>query len=93
MHPVRTGAATMEGSFDTLRPWIQHLHIHDGYAEGGGLAPIGDGGFDHRVVVKCLDSVGYDGYLSGEWISWDDPFESHLPREVAKMREYEAGLA
>jgi sugar phosphate isomerase/epimerase len=60
--------------------------------EGGGLAPMGDGDFDHRTVVKCLDSMGYDGYLSGEWINWDDPFASHLPREVAKMREYEAEL-
>lgn len=93
MHPVRTGAATMEESFETLKPWIKHLHIHDGHMQGGGLAPIGEGDFDHRVVVRCLDSIGYDGYLSGEWINWDDPFASHLPREVAKMREYEAELA
>ncbi len=93
MHPVRTGAATMAESFETLKPWINHLHIHDGHMQGGGLAPIGDGAFDHRVVVERLLSVGYDGYLSGEWINWDDPFESHLPREVAKMREYEAELA
>jgi sugar phosphate isomerase/epimerase len=91
MHPVRTGAATMEESFETLKPWIKHLHIHDG--DDNGLAPIGSGDYDHRAVVKCLDSIGYDGYLSGEWINWDDPFESHLPREVAKMREYEAELA
>ena len=40
MHPVRRGYATIEESFESLKPWIQHLHIHDGSAQKS-LLPIG----------------------------------------------------
>jgi len=93
MHPVRTGAATMEEAFQTLKPWIRHLHVHDGTAGSLELAPIGTGAYDHRTAVKLLLAAGYDGYLSGEWIGWSDPYESHLPREVATLRGYERELA
>lgn len=94
MHPVRTGHATIDESFQALKPWIRHLHVHDGGDEGGKhvLAPMGEGDIDHRRVIELLATVSYDGFLSGEWINWE-PCEVHLPRELAVLKGYEADLA
>ena len=92
MHPVRRGGATMEQAFESLEPWIRHVHFHDGLmeGEGGGLTPIGQGVIDHAAAVRLLQQGGYDGFLSGEWINWSS-WEDHLPRELATMRSYEKG--
>ena len=92
MHPVRTGKATIDESFEALRPWIRHLHIHDGVADENGrplLRPIGEGQVDHRQAMKRLLELGYDGFLSGEWIRWES-YEKHLPRELETLRRLEA---
>jgi len=90
MHPVRVADKTMDEAFDTLKPWIRHVHFHDGLKkeDGGGLTPIGEGIVDHRSAVQLLKSASYDGYLSGEWINWE-PYDVHLPRELATMKGYE----
>lgn len=89
MHPVRMGFATVEESFSTLRPWIRHLHVHDGTGKGSELTPIGSGTIDHRMAVRLLVGAGYTGFLSGEWIKWED-HRIHLPRELATLKGYEA---
>ncbi len=89
MHPVRTENATIDESFEALKPWIRHLHVHDASKETGKLTPIGEGFIDHKRAIELLLTIPYGGYLSGEWISWDDPYENHLPREVATMKRYE----
>jgi sugar phosphate isomerase/epimerase len=89
MHPVRTGFATMDQAFETLKPWIRHLHVHDASRQTGKLVPIGKGDYDHRRVIELLLSISYDGYISGEWINWEDPYEVHLPRELATLKRYE----
>jgi hypothetical protein len=38
--------------------------------------------------VELLQAMPYTGYLSGEWINWE-PYEMHLPRELAAMKAYE----
>jgi sugar phosphate isomerase/epimerase len=91
MHPVRGGFATIEESFAILKPYIAHLHVHDGEAGNGGLLPIGQGVVDHRAAIACLLTADYQGYISGEWIGWE-PYEIHLPRELATMKGYEAEL-
>jgi sugar phosphate isomerase/epimerase len=53
--------------------------------------PIGQGAYDHRRVLELLQAEGYDGYLSGEWINWE-PYEVHLPRELATLKQYEAEI-
>lgn len=91
MHPVRTGFATIDQSFDILKPWIRHLHVHDGSAGPElKLVPIGTGIIDHRRAIALLRTIGYTGAISGEWIGWE-PWETHLPRELATLRRYEAG--
>ena len=90
MHPVRVAKKTIQESFDTLKPWIKHVHFHDGVTADGNLkmVPIGTGEIDHRQAVKCLKGTAYAGFLSGEWIKWE-PWETHLPRELAVMKAYE----
>jgi len=90
MHPVRTGHATMDAAFAALRPWIHHVHVHDGVVTVQRIeyVPIGTGAIDHRRAVELLATTNYQDYLSGEWIGWE-PAEVHLPRELATLKEYE----
>lgn len=91
MHPVRTANVTMDEAFDALKPWIRHLHIHDGGKAAPGLLPIGTGEIDHRRALELLAEIEYEGFVSGEWIGWE-PYDIHLPRELATMRQYEQEL-
>ena len=77
-----------------LAPWIKHVHFHDGGTKNGQFAmqPIGEGEIDHQRAVELLKSISYDGYLSGEWSGWE-PYETHLPRELATMKHYEHELS
>ena len=90
LHPVRMGLATIAQSFATLSPWIRHLHVHD-WANNS-FAPIGTGIVDHRTAIALLAQAGYTGAVSGEWINWE-PYETHLPREIAVLRKYLAESA
>ena len=88
MHPIQRGNATMDEAFEALEPWIRHLHLHDGTKEAG-LMPIGRGDIDHKRALELLRTIDYAGFLSGEWINWE-PYEVHLPRELATLKAYEA---
>ena len=91
MHPVRVSGVTMDDAFAVVKPWIRHVHFHDGARDGTiGLSPIGEGIIDHRSAAKLLMSIPYEVYLSGEWINWE-PHQTHLPRELATMKSYESG--
>lgn len=92
MHPVRAGH-TMDSAFALLAPWVRHVHVHDGALGGGKIAmmPMGEGDLDHRRALELLRGANYDGFISGEWIHWE-PYETHLPRELAALKAYEASL-
>ena len=92
MHPVRIGGASIDSSFAALQPFVRHLHVHDGTLGDFRLTPIGEGAIDHRRALELLLSAGYAGFISGEWIDWE-PYETHLPRELATLKGYEAELA
>ena len=92
MHPIRRGNATMDSAFLALKPWIRHLHIHDGPGDTSGLLPIGTGAIDHKRALQLLKTINYQGFLSGEWIKWAE-YPNHLPKELATMKAYEAELA
>lgn len=87
MHPVVRAHVTMEAAFEALKPWIRHVHVHDG-DENSKLCPIGQGKIDHVCALRCLKQINYAGYVSGEWIDWE-PFEIHLPRELAALKKCE----
>jgi len=91
-HPVRRAGVTMDEAYQALKPWVRHVHFHDMVAEKDGsshLLPVGQGKIDHRRAVELLKADDYSGFMSGEWIGWE-PFETHLPRELATMKSYEA---
>jgi sugar phosphate isomerase/epimerase len=90
MHPVLSASYTVEKSFELLKPWIRHVHVHDGAYDGYRLVfkPIGQGAIDHGSAVKNLRDSGFTGFISGEWIDWE-PYDIHLPREIATLRQYE----
>lgn len=77
----------MDEVFQTLKPWIRHVHFHDGVTHMEKLVfkPVGEGEIDHRRAVELLKLDKYDGYLSGEWYAWE-PYEEHLPRELATIK-------
>jgi sugar phosphate isomerase/epimerase len=83
----------MSEAYDVLHPWIGHVHFHDGVDRTGKLdmVPVGEGVIDHKRAVELLAGADFDGYLSGEWINWE-PWQDHLPRELATMKGYEAAL-
>jgi sugar phosphate isomerase/epimerase len=94
MHPVRKAGRTIAEAFETLRPWIRHVHVHDAGANPDALdfRPIGTGDVDHAEAFALLRSMDYGGWLSGEWIKWE-PGEVHLPRELEAMKRIEASLS
>ena len=87
-HCVRGGggvkAYTVRESYEVLKSWIRHCHIHDALKDGG-WAPMGEGFVDHREAMACLESDGYTGYMSGEWIGWDKK-PKHLQDEIERLR-------
>jgi sugar phosphate isomerase/epimerase len=91
MHPVRVAGVTMTAAFEVLKGWIRHAHFHDGVTLADGtltMTPVGEGDIDHKTALMLLEGMGFDGYMSGEWINWE-PYEKHLPRELAAMKAYE----
>ena len=89
-HTTRVAKLSIDQAFSLLQPYIKHVHFHDGTESADKLEflPIGHGIYDHRAVLKALSSIGYTGFLSGEWIDWE-PAEVHLPRELAAMKAME----
>ena len=91
MHPVIFAGRSMDKAFAALRPWIRHVHVHDGSLDEDcklSMLPIGTGGVDHRRALALLAEMGYEGYISGEGINWE-PWEVHLPRELAALKALE----
>ncbi len=90
LHPVRRVRCSIDQAFTTLKPWIHHVHFHDGVASESNLEfrSIGRGDIDHRRAVHLLRSIRYEGFLSGEWINWESA-EIHLPRELEALLQYE----
>ena len=89
-HTERVAGATADESFGLLKPWIHHVHFHDGTHASDRLEhrAIGSGELEVGRVVALLQGVGYADYLSGEWIDWE-PAEVHLPRELRAVKALE----
>lgn len=87
MHPVLRAGYPVAIAFDILRPWIRHVHLHDGRMDAGKLTllPVGEGDIDHAAALRLLKADGYGGYASGEWINWE-PWQTHLPRELKTLK-------
>lgn len=97
MHPVRWAGVTMEEAYWALKPWIRHVHVHDGCdrADKVQIVPMGSGDFDHRKVLELLLADHYDAFISGEWMQGSmspEFFASHLEPELLMLKRYEHEL-
>ncbi|MGD0090390.1 MAG: hypothetical protein ABSE73_10770, partial [Planctomycetota bacterium] len=92
MHPVRTKLSTMEQAFETLKPWIQHAHIHDCERyDDMVFVSIGKGIIDHKLALGRLMGLKRDLFISFEWFNMGS-HERHLPAELATMKAYESSM-
>jgi L-ribulose-5-phosphate 3-epimerase len=85
------------GGVAVLRDYIVHTHAKDGVclrkSETGGLntfleVPLGEGGVAFRHYLKALDDIGYDGFLTIERETGDDPV-SDVANAIAFLRSFE----
>lgn len=91
MHPVLTAHADMAETFSLLRPYVRHVHFHGGtYVGGFKFLPVEGNTVDHKLALRELTGMGYDGWISGEWIGWDQP--DYLKTELQTMLRYEEEL-
>lgn len=97
-HIVRMTGRGVADHFPVVSRHVRHVHFHDGTdsKEAPILAPIGTGIVDHAELLRSLRSIGFEGYLMGEWIHSmmegnTDPIV-YLPRELKKLKEIEAAL-
>jgi len=91
LHTIARGNTKEAESFEILKPWIKHVHAHDGILGEGGrytFKTFGEGVADYATVIRVLRDCDYTGYVSGEWINWEDSYEVHLPRELAKLKGF-----
>lgn len=86
MHPVRSAGVSMEEAWQRLRPWIRHVHVHDGRTSPGKIVfePCGEGDFDLAAFFRCLREVSYDGFISGEWIDCAKSID--LATELSRLK-------
>lgn len=65
---------------------LWNIHATD----GDGLAcynlPVGDGTIDFEGIVHALQEIGYDGFISLDWLN-DADAEKHARRSLAYLRE------
>ena len=74
-----------------LAPYIRHVHIHGGtYRPSLRFLPVDGSVIDHAAVLRELQKINYRGYLSGEWIGWDQP--DYLKTEIQTMKKLEATI-
>ncbi len=86
MHPQRTAGVSVGEAFALLRPWIIHTHIHDGLLEEPlRIVPCGEGEIDLPAFFTALRSIGYGGFVSGEWPDCENMID--LGDELRRMQE------
>ncbi|MBQ9301453.1 MAG: AMP-binding protein [Clostridia bacterium] len=69
-YPYRLHGETPQTSVTNLGAYIRHVHIKDSLADEKGLLTfqlIGEGDLPVDLLVKALDSLDYDGFISLEW--------------------------
>ena len=77
-HPYRFKGESPQVTAQNLRPWIRHTHIKDSQktSDGYRYALPGFGDVPLEGVVQSLQSIGYDGFYSLEWVKrWDTTLE------------------
>ncbi|UOF89500.1 sugar phosphate isomerase/epimerase [Fodinisporobacter ferrooxydans] len=92
-HPYRMGE-TVEETYENLKDRLRHVHLKDAKRNGDGwdLVLFGLGEVPVQQVVKKLQQVGYNRYLTVEWErKWHPEIaEAHLaiPQHIEILKGY-----
>ena len=68
--PYRMNGETAQATVTNLGAYIRHVHIKDSLVQADGTLSyqlIGEGDLPVDQLMKALDSVDYDGFVSLEW--------------------------
>jgi|SRR5919112_829589 sugar phosphate isomerase/epimerase len=58
-HPHKQG-------YDSLRPYVEYVHVKDALAGSGTVVPAGEGDGEIRETISALHASGFDGFFSLE---------------------------
>jgi sugar phosphate isomerase/epimerase len=58
-HPYQEG-------YDSLRPYLEYVHVKDALAGSGTVVPAGEGDGEIRETISALHASGFDGFFSLE---------------------------
>ncbi len=73
-HPYRFFGESPAYTLNNIGQYIKHVHIKDSVMEGKNVRykMLGEGNVPVAAAVKTLESSGYDGFYSLEWVKrWD----------------------
>jgi len=86
---------SFEEAYSNLRPYIKHVHIHDGtYLNNEtkiDICLLGEGVINHKIPIGLLNKEGYSGHISVEVIGKGEP-DKWLSQYAGKFREIEGSL-
>lgn len=73
-HPYRYFDENPEYTIKNIAPFIRHVHIKDSVMEAGKVRyrMVGEGDIPVASIIRLLESAGYEGFYSLEWVKrWD----------------------
>ncbi|MDR1439396.1 MAG: AMP-binding protein [Clostridiales bacterium] len=93
-HPYRIAGEAPERTVQNLGAYIKHAHVKDSVMEGGGISYrlMGEGDLPIGEMIRALESINYEGFLSLEWIKrWSSGLEDAgiaIPHYANYMARY-----
>ena len=69
-HPYRYGRETIDETIANIGKYVKYTHIKDSVRENGATVykMLGSGDLPLKDAIKGLKSIGYDGYITLEWV-------------------------
>lgn len=69
-HPYRYGRESIAETLRNIGDFVKYVHIKDSIRENGATAykMIGNGDLPLKEAVNGLKEIGYDGYITLEWV-------------------------
>lgn len=69
-HPYRYGRETIAQTIENIGEYIKYTHIKDSVRENGATVykMLGSGDLPLKEAIDSLKSIGYDGYVTLEWV-------------------------
>ncbi|HHV95411.1 MAG TPA: AMP-binding protein [Clostridiaceae bacterium] len=93
-HTYRFGGEKPSKTVENLGAYIKYVHIKDSVMENGMVRyrMMGEGDLPIDDMIKALDSINYDGYISLEWVKrWATDLDDAgvvFPNFANYMRRY-----